>query len=92
MKLEIINTSHKVTEIYTNQQYIIAELLSLLFDKTIAKSKHIRRIAYNYNYSNTQTITFIFDNNCKAVFTNIPVSAGLLDIGKIEQLMKGGEK
>ena len=88
MKLNVINPSHKITMTYTNQQYIIAKLLGLLFNKTIADNRHIRRIKYNYNYSNTQNITFIFDNDYQQEFTNIPTMGGLLNDFEIEQLMK----
>ena len=93
MKLNVINPSHKITNTYTDNTYIIAKLLGLLFDKTIVDSKHIRRIKYNYNYTNTQNITFIYDNDYQEEFIGIPTMAGLLNESEIQKLLenKGGE-
>lgn len=88
MELNTYNPNNEITCTHTNQKYITAKLLGLLFNKTVVGSKHIKRIKYNYNYSNTQTITFVFDNNYKQEFKNVPVSGGLLDDFEIEQLMK----
>lgn len=92
MKMITINPNNEVTCTYTNEKYIIAKLLGLLFNKTVAESRHIKRIQYNYNYSDRQTITFIFDNNYKQKFTDVPTSGSLLNDYEIEQLMKGSEQ
>lgn len=89
--MNVINPNNEITCTYTNERYIIAKLLGLLFDKTVAKSKHIKRILYNYNYTTSQTITFIFDNDYKQEFNHIPVSSGLLNEFEIEKIMKESE-
>ena len=91
MKMIIFNQNDEIVETFENQTFIISRLLGLLFNKTIAKSRHIKRITYNYNYSNNQSVKFIFDNDYKYEFTDIPTTMTLLDEGKIEKLLKGGE-
>lgn len=91
MKMETINPKHEVTSTSTNEKYIIAKFISLLFNKFIAKSKHIERIIYSYNYTDRQKIKFVFDNGYKQVFYDIPTSGGILNDFEIEKLM-GGEK
>ena len=91
MKMIIFNQNDEIVETFENQTFIISRLLGLLFNKTIAKSRHIKRITYNYNYSNNQSVKFIFGNDYKYEFTDIPTTMALLDEGKIEKLLKGGE-
>ena len=88
MKMEVINPKNEVTTTYTNEKYIIAKFISLLFNKFIAKSQCIKKIVYNYNYSDKQTIKFIFDNNYKQIFYDIPTSSCLLNDYELENLMK----
>ena len=91
MKMNTINSKNEITCTYTDNTYIIARLLGLLFNKTVAGSRHIKRITYNYNYSDKQKIIFIFDNGYKQEFIDVPTSGGLLNDFEIEKLMKGGE-
>lgn len=91
MKMIVFNPNNEIVETFENQTFIISRLLGLLFNKTIAKSRHIKRITYNYNHSNNQSVKFIFDNDYKYEFTDIPTTTTLLDEGKIEELLKGGE-
>lgn len=91
MKMNTLNPKNEITCTYTDNTYIIARLLGLLFNKTVVGSRHIKRIKYNYNYSNKQTITFIFDNDYKQEFIDIPTSGSLLDDFEIEKLLKGSE-
>ena len=88
MKMITINPNNEVTCTYTNEKYIVAKLLGLLFNKTLVGSKHIKHIKYSYNYSDKQKITFIFDNGYKQEFTDVPTSGGLLNDFEIEQLIK----
>lgn len=92
MEMKTFNSKNELTCTYTNEHYIIAKLLGLLFNKTVTGSRHIKRINYCYNYSDKQNITFIFDNGYKQVFTNIPTSGGLLNDFEIEQIMKNNNE
>lgn len=91
MKLNVRNPKNEITATYTNQHFIIANLLSLLFNKTIAKTNHIKRINYSYNYTDKQKIIFTFDNNYKHEFIDVPTSLGLLNDVEIQKLMKGSD-
>ena len=91
MKMNTINPKNEITTTYTDNTYVIARLLGLLFNKTVAGSKHIKRITYNYNYSNMQKITFTFDNGYKQEFIDIPTSGPLLNDFEIEKILKGGK-
>lgn len=71
-KKEIINKSEDATKVITN-------LCSDLFNKYIFKSKDFKQVQYQYNYSDKQTITFIYKNNFRIVYKNIPTKMGLLD-------------
>lgn len=87
-------------KVYNNQNNIVRhegldiaqkELLSYLWLVYVCKSKNYR-VKYNYNHSNSQTITFIDKlNNFKHEFINVPVKAGTLDIDKLENELEGGE-
>jgi hypothetical protein len=80
-------------KVYTENNYIVRhagydiaqrELLSYLWLVYVVKSKNYK-VKYSYNYSNTQTITFVDKlNNYKHEFTNVPVKMGLIDIDKLK--------
>jgi len=91
MEMKTFNPQNELTSSYTNENFIIARLFGLLFNKTVAGSKHVKRIEYSYNYSDKQTVTFILNNGYKQVFTNIPTSGGLLDDAGIEQILNNKE-
>lgn len=93
MELKVINKENQVTETYTDNKYIVTKLLSLLFDKTIAKSKFITKTTYNYNYTNKQTIKFNLDNGYKLEFVDVPTMFASIDENFIYNLLKnGGDK
>lgn len=71
-KKEIINESKDATKVCTS-------LCSDLFNKYILKSKDFKQVQYQYNYSDTQTITFIYKNNYRIIYKNIPTKIGSLD-------------
>lgn len=75
-KKEIINESKDATKICTS-------LCGDLFNKYILKSKDFKQVQYQYNYSDTQTITFIYKNNYRIIYKNIPTKMGFLDNYKI---------
>lgn len=92
MELKIINKNNQVTETYTDNAYIIAKLLGLLFDKTITKSKFITKTTYNYNYTNKQTIKFNLNTGYKLEFVDVPTMCASLDENAIYNLLNGGDK
>lgn len=71
-KKEIINESKDTTKVCAN-------LCGDLFNKYILKSKGFKQVQYQYNYSDTQTITFIYKNNYRIIYKNIPTKMGFLD-------------
>lgn len=75
-KKEIINESKDATKVCTS-------LCSDLFNKYILKSKDFKQVQYQYNYSDIQIITFIYKNNYRIVYRNIPTKMGFLDNYKI---------
>lgn len=75
-KREIINESKDSIK-------VISSLCSDLFNKYILKSKDFKQVQYHYNYSDTQAITFIYKNNFRVVYKNIPTKLGFLDNYKI---------
>lgn len=88
MKLLTLNNSNEVIEVITNDKYILEVLTKQLWNKLILKDKDIKRIQYQYNYTDKQTIKFTFSNGIKYIFEDIPTTHGCIDIDKIK---KGGE-
>lgn len=89
--MNVFNAQDELTDSYTNEDFIIARLFGLLFNKTVAGSKHVKRIEYPYNYSNKQEVTFVLDNEYKLVFIDIPTSGGLLDEAGIMEILNNKE-
>ena len=66
-----------------NEKNAVLKLLEILWSKTVVKSKWIKKITYNYNYTNINTIIFTTDNNYKIVFEDVPTKWADLDIYKL---------
>lgn len=90
MMLKIFNQHQELTETYTDDKYIITKLLGLLFNKNIAKSSETKRIEYNHNYTNRQTVIVHQKNGYKLIFSDVPTMGATLDEGVIEQILKEG--
>lgn len=90
MELKIFDSNNNLTETYTNETYIITKLLGLLFNQNIAKSSEIKRIEYNHNYTNRQTVIVHQKNGYKLTFSNVPTMGATLDEGVIEKILKEG--
>lgn len=75
-KKEIVNSSKDSIRVLT-------QLTSDLFNKYIVKTKDYKQVQYQYNYADSQKITFIFKNGYRIVYNNIPTKCGLLDNYKI---------
>lgn len=51
-------------------------------------TKDIKRIDYQYNYSDKQTVKITFTNGCKYIFKDVPTVHGVIDT---DSILKGGE-
>ena len=90
MELKVFNNNDELTETYTDEKYIVAKLLGLLFNKTIVGNRWITKTIYKHNYSNLQTVKFNLNNGYKLIFSNVPTSGTMLDEGVIEKILKEG--
>ena len=89
-----------IVKVYQNKEHVntwedetqnIKQLTAFLWRKAIQKSNI--RIKYSYNYSDTQTITFVekyenYDGTITTTeyeFSNVPTNMGYLDIYKLGQ-------
>lgn len=50
----------------------LASFTSELFNKYILKDKSYKQVQYKYNYNDNQEVTFIFKNNFRVVYQDIP--------------------
>lgn len=88
MKLISQNSKNEIIEVIDDDYYIITVLLKQLWCKTMNVTKDIKRIDYQYNYSDKQIVKITFKNGYKYIFEDIPTSHGVIDINA---LRKGGE-
>ena len=88
MKLISQNNKHEIIEVTDDNYYIMTVLLKQLWCKTMNVTKDIKRIDYQYNYSDKQIVKIAFKNGCKYIFEDIPTLHGVIDI---DTLRKGGE-
>lgn len=80
----------KLINVSTNHEENAKQLTSFLWRKAVLKSNNLR-IKYQYNYSDTQTITFVekyenYDGTTTTTeykFLNVPTNLGYLDIYNI---------
>lgn len=87
MKLTIENSNGYKIYQCTDNAKVIGELLGILFNKTIVKSKGTR-ITYQYNYSDKQKIIITWSNGAKSIFEGIPTKCGYLDTDVIIKELK----
>lgn len=81
MKLITLNAENEVIEVIeNNDNYILQVLLKQLWNKQMKVTKDIKRIDYNYNYSDKQIVKITFTNGLKYVFQDIPTQHGCIDI------------
>lgn len=88
MKLLTLNDKNEIIETNENEQYVATVLLKQLWNKYMRVTKDIKRIDYQYNYSDKQTVKITFTNGCKYIFEDIPTTHGVIDI---DTILKGGE-
>ena len=87
LKMEILNEKNEIVNTFNNQKQIVVKLLALLWSKYINKASGIKRISYNYNYSDMQKITFYLDSKYKYVISGIPTSWGSIKDYELIQLL-----
>ncbi len=83
MEYKIFNDKKEVVQYCTEKTTVLVQLTKELFNKYILKNKEYKQLQYQYNYSDTQKITFIYKNNYRIVFYDIPTKYGYLDNDKI---------
>ena len=88
MKLITLNNKNEIIEVIDDDYYIITVLLKQLWIKTMSVTKDIKRIDYQYNYSDKQIVKITFKNEYKYIFEDIPTLHGVIDINALK---KGGE-
>lgn len=88
MKLITLNGKNEIIEVIDDDYYIMTVLLKQLWCKTMNITKDIKRINYQYNYSDKQIVKITFKNGYKYIFEDIPT---LHDVIDIDTLRKGGE-
>lgn len=92
MKLQTLNNEKQIIYESKNTLYATIKLLSALWSKYIIQNKSIKRIEFNYNYTDKQKIEIVYDNNYKDIITDIPTSWGILNdteiINEIEKEVK----
>lgn len=72
MEYKIFNDKRELVQHCNEKTTVLARLTSELFNKYITKSKDYKQLQYQFNYSDLQKITFIYKNNYRIVFYNIP--------------------
>ena len=88
MKLLTLNDKNEIIETNENEQYVATVLLKQLWNKYMQVTKDIKRINYQYNYSDKQTVKITFTNGCKYIFKDVPTVHGVIDT---DSILKGGE-
>lgn len=92
LKMEILNEKNETVNTFNNQKQIIVKLLELLWSKYINKASGIKRISYNYNYSDIQKITFYLDSKYKYIISGIPTTWGSIKDYELIQLLDKEDK
>lgn len=87
LKMDVLNEKNEVVNTFNNQKQIVVKLVELLWSKYINKTSSIKRVSYNYNYSDVQKITFYLDNKCKYIISGIPTSWGSIKDYELIQLL-----
>lgn len=83
MEFIVTNERGKVIQRCTEEINVLARLTEELFNRYIAKSKETKQAQYQYNQKDTQKIIFIYKNNYRVTFYNIPTKQGYFYRDKI---------
>lgn len=77
------NNNKEIIAINFNKEEAKKDLLTLLYNKFINKASYIKNIQYQYNYTDRQNVTFVFDNGYRNTFYNIATKLGGIDSTKL---------
>lgn len=83
MKYLLYNEKREKVQESEDSVKVVTMLTAELFNRYIAKTKDVKQLQYQYSYSDTQKITFIYKNGWRAIYEDIPTKCGLLDNYKI---------
>lgn len=92
LKMEVLNEKNEIVNTFNDQKQIVIKLLELLWSKYINKANSIKKVSYNYNYSDVQKITFYLDSKYKYVISGIPTSWGSIKDYELIQLLSEEDK
>jgi hypothetical protein len=91
MKLITLTDKNEILETVTDEKTVLNALLDILWQRAMSKAHNIKRLQYQYNYSDKQKIKVTFTNDYKYIFEDIPTRHNGLDTDEIRKLLKGGE-
>lgn len=80
MERLVENEKNLVTDGTNDKLWIALELLDLMLNDNIVKTKHIKRKNYKYNCTNKQTLKLTFENGYKHEYENLPTMGGLFNL------------
>ena len=83
MKYILYNEKREKIQESEDNIRVLTMLTSELFNRYIVKTKDVKQLQYQYNYTDTQKITIIYKNGYRAIYEDIPTKMGLLDNYKI---------
>ena len=83
MKYILYNEKREKIQETEDNIRVLTMLTSELFNRYIVKTKDVKQLQYQYNYTDTQKITIIYKNGWRAIYEGIPTKMGLLDNYKI---------
>lgn len=83
MKYILYNEKREKIQETEDDIRVITMLASELFNRYIVKTKDVKQLQYQYNYTDNQKITIIYKNGWRAIYEGIPTKMGLLDNYKI---------
>lgn len=83
MKYILYNEKREKIQESEDNIRVLTMLTAELFNRYIVKTKDIKQLQYQYNYTDNQKITIIYKNGWRAIYEGIPTKMGLLDDYKI---------
>ena len=72
MKYILYNEKREKIQEIEDDIKIITMLASELFNRYIVKTKDVKQLQYQYNYTDSQKITIIYKNGYRAIYEGIP--------------------
>lgn len=85
MKYILYNDKKEIVTEVTDKKEVLERFTEELFNKYVLKSNNYKQVQYKYNYSDRQKITFIYKNNYRCVYDEIPTKCGFFDRYTIDE-------